>query len=178
MQIADKTKIVSLVNRYFTPFAVFLVLSAIIIGKPSDKIGFYSIFLLVIALIFNVITGIIIRKVSSKVKLFSNIRLFTNFAFNIVFVYLLGFIWAPVWLLFLLTPVATGLYSSLKKTFLTSIGVSGSLLLIYAIRGMRSEVGWGQAIVQAVFIISLSLFVNALSRLASKEENVQNILNE
>ena len=79
-----------------------------------------------------------------------NIRITTNFVANVFLVYLLGTFWGPMWLLFVLTPVATALYASWQKTFVAAAISSAALLGIYYSRA---------------FIILISLFVNSIARL-------------
>src|SRR6185295_2099130 len=93
------------------------------------------------------------------------IRIVTNFVANVALVYLLGTFWGPMWLLFVLTPVATALYASWTRTFVTAAISSAALLGIYYSRGLEGTVGWGQASLHAAFIIFISLFVNSIARL-------------
>ena len=83
----------------------------------------------------------------------------------LLLVYLLGTFWGPMWLLFVLTPVATALYASGLRTFVTAAVSSAALLGIYWSRGLEGPVGWGQASLHAAFIVFISLFVNSIARL-------------
>src|SRR5262249_43145441 len=97
-------------------------------------------------------------------------RLYTNLAVNCVLVYLLGGYWTPIWLLFVLTPAATAVYGSRKRTWWTSGVVSALLLGSHALRGLNAPVDWGGVWVEALFIVFLSLFLNELAALARREE--------
>ena len=92
-------------------------------------------------------------------------RIVTNFVTNVALVYMLGTFWGPMWLLFVLTPVATALYASWMRTFVTAAISSAALLGIYWSRGLEGPVGWGQASLHAAFIVFISLFVNSIARL-------------
>jgi hypothetical protein len=92
-------------------------------------------------------------------------RLYTNLAINCVLVYLLGGYWTPIWLLFVLTPAATAVYGSRRKTLATACGVSALLLFSHGLRKFNAPVDWGGAWVEALFILFLSLFLNELSEL-------------
>jgi len=70
-----------------------------------------------------------------------------------------------MWLLFVLTPVATALYADWIQTILTALLSAGALLGIYASRGLEGAVGWGQASIHAAFIVFISLFVNSVARM-------------
>src|SRR4051812_44203946 len=70
-----------------------------------------------------------------------------------------------MWLLFVLTPVATAMHAEWKKTLITALISAGALLGIYASRGLSGAVGWGQASIHASFIVFISLFVNSIARM-------------
>jgi hypothetical protein len=70
-----------------------------------------------------------------------------------------------MWLLFVLTPVATALHADWKKTVAISAISAGALLGIYWSRGLEGTVGWGQASLHAAFIVFISMFVNSIARL-------------
>src|SRR6185295_3987884 len=93
------------------------------------------------------------------------IRIVTNFLANIALVYMLGTFWGPMWLVFVLTPVATALYAGWQRTLGTAAVSAAALLGIYYSRGLEGAVGWGQASIHAAFIVFISMFVNSIARL-------------
>jgi len=121
--------------------------------------------------IFNEISAYVAKKHMEWAPAVGNTRIITNFIANVVLVYLLGTFWGPMWLLFVLTPVATALYASWIRTFVTAGISSAALLGIYYSRGLEGTVGWGQASLHAAFIIFISLFVNSIARLVMQMKN-------
>jgi hypothetical protein len=142
-----------------------LVVSSLYLGFAEPKIKTISVALVVFLGIFNELSAWIAkRKIEWAVPIGST-RIVTNFVANVALVYLLGTFWGPMWLLFVLTPVATALYASWQRTFITAAVSSGALLAIYWSRGLEGSVGWGQASLHAAFIVFISLFVNSIARL-------------
>jgi len=160
-----KAEFIRIVDRFFTPFALSLVLSSLFLGFAEPKAKWISVGLVVFLGIFNEISAYIAKKHIDWAVAVGNTRLITNFIANIALVYLLGTFWGPMWLLFVLTPVATALYASWTRTFVTAAISSGALLGIYYSRGLEGSVGWGQASLHAAFIVFISLFVNSIARL-------------
>ncbi|MFH1958461.1 MAG: hypothetical protein ABIJ15_08315 [bacterium] len=162
-----RKKTVGLVNRYFTPLAIILVLSAIIFSESYGR-GFYAALILMgIAVLNNVITVFIV----AKKEWLRTLRVVVNLLVNIGLVYLLITYWYPIWFLLLLTPVATGVYSSRAHTWVTSVLVAALLMAIYAAKGLFGLYYWGQAFNHALLIIFLSLFVNSITQLNKTPEN-------
>jgi PAS domain S-box-containing protein len=160
-----QTQFIRLVDRFFTPFASLLVLAGVLIGFAETWAKHLAIFLLLFTFIFNEVSVALARKHVAWTKTIGNTRLVTNFLANIALVYMLGTFWGPMWLLFVLTPVATALYAGWQRTLWTSVISAAALLGIYASRGLEGAVGWGQASIHAAFIVFISMFVNSIARL-------------
>jgi hypothetical protein len=160
-----KAEFIRVVDRFFTPFALILVLSALLLGFAEAKAKVASIALVVSLGIFNEVSAWMARHHSEWAVRIGNTRLITNFLANVLLVYMLGTFWGPMWLLFVLTPVATALHADSKKTVFTALISAGTLLGIYAARGLSGQVGWGMASLHAAFIVFVSLFVNSIARL-------------
>ncbi len=160
-----KAEFIRIVDRFFTPFALTLVISSLYLGFAEPKAKWISVGLVVFLGIFNEISAYLAKKHNEWAVPVGNTRLVTNFLANVVLVYLLGTFWGPMWLLFVLTPVATALYASQGRTFVTAAISSAALLGIYWSRGLEGPVGWGQASLHATFIVFISLFVNSIARL-------------
>lgn len=161
---------VVLVNRYFTPFAVVLVGTGLALSQPKGWVGPVCIGLLVFSSMFNLATARQARVSGQASRRASYVRLVTNLAVNVGLVYMLGGYWTPTWLLFVLTPVATAVYSSRERTTAVSCAVAGLLLGTQVMRGYNAPVDWGQAVMEAAFIIFLSHFVNELADMARASE--------
>jgi PAS domain S-box-containing protein len=163
-----KTEFIRLVDRFFTPFAFIIVLAALFLGYAETAVKWWSVGLLAALVLFNEVSVALARKHTNWAVPIGNTRLITNFLGNVVLVYLLGTFWGPMWLLFVLTPVATALYADWQRTIITSVISAAALLGIYAARGLSGAVGWGQASLHAAFIVFISLFVNSIARLITQ----------
>ncbi len=168
-----KAEYIRIVDRFFTPFALSLVVSSLFLGFAEPKAKWTAVGLVVFLGIFNEITAYIAKKKMEWAVSVGNTRIITNFFANVLLVYLLGTFWGPMWLLFVLTPVATALYASWTRTLATAAISSAALLAIYWSRGLEGAVGWGQASLHASFIVFISLFVNSVARLVMQMKNTQ-----
>jgi PAS domain S-box-containing protein len=160
-----KAEYIRIVDRFFTPFALSLVVSSLFLGFAETRVKWIAVGLVVFLGIFNEISAYIAKKKLDWAVPVGNTRIITNFVANVLLVYMLGTFWGPMWLLFVLTPVATALYASWTQTLVTAAVSSGALLAIYWSRGLEGPVGWGQASLHASFIVFISLFVNSIARL-------------
>ncbi len=168
-----KAEFIRIVDRFFTPFALSLVVSSLFLGFAEAKTKWTAVGLVVFLGIFNEMSAYLAKKKVEWAVPVGNTRLVTNFLANVLLVYLLGTFWGPMWLLFVLTPVATALYASQKRTLITAALSSAALLGIYWSRGLEGPVGWGQASLHAAFIMFISLFVNSIARLVMQMKNPQ-----
>ncbi len=167
-----KAEFIQVVDRFFTPFALLLIASALLFGFAEPKTKTLALILVSVMAVFNETTAYLAKHRTEWAVKIGNTRMVTNFAANVVLVYLLGTFWGPMWLLFALTPVATALHASFGKTFMISLISAGALLGIYAARGLTGSVGWGMASLHATFIVFVSLFVNSIGRLVMQIKSV------
>jgi PAS domain S-box-containing protein len=168
-----KAEFIRIVDRFFTPFALSLVLSSLFLGFAETNVKIFSVGLVIFLGIFNEVTALMAKRHVDWAATIGSTRLITNFLANVALVYLLGTFWGPMWLLFVLTPVATALYASWQRTFITASISSAALLGIYWSRGLEGPVGWGQASLHAAFILFISLFVNSIARLVMQMKSTQ-----
>ena len=160
-----QTEFIRLVNRFFTPFALVMVVAAMELGYAEPRVYRTALGLAIFLAVFNEASVWLARRRTDWTFHIGYTRLVVNFVMNITLVYMLGTFWGPMWLLFVLTPVATALYADWKKTLITAFISSGALLGIYGSRGLEGAVGWGQASLHAAFIVFISLFVNSIARM-------------
>ncbi|MBN1622073.1 MAG: hypothetical protein JW871_05735 [Endomicrobiales bacterium] len=158
-------KPVKLVNYYFTPFAIALIVSAAVVSTPGPRIVTTALLLVLFSFVFNLATAKISETNPQIIQRIINFRLITNYLINIVLVYILIGFWGPMWLLFVLTPVATALYENTTKTAIVTFMASITLFLIYILKGISGSIGIGQALTHVVFIIVLSFFVHSLVKI-------------
>jgi hypothetical protein len=157
-------RMVVLVSRYATPFAILLVLMAIILSAPMGYVRNVSIGLLAFSVFFNVVAVRLIQNLVEKFPWIKRARMWTNLAVNIALVYLLGPFWPPMWLLLALTPIATAIYEGPTQALLASSGTAALIVAIHLIRGGGSPHEWGQVLSYASFIVLLSLLINELTQ--------------
>jgi len=153
---------VSLVHRYFTPFALALVSLALIVSRPAGIYSAVAVGILAFSAFFNWAT----ERWSHKHGFLTRVRearLGVNLAANSFLVFLLLGFWRPIWLLYALTPIATGVYESKTKTLQMAAALSVLLAWAYWINGLRSAPDAAQAAIQAAFIFTMSLFVHEVS---------------
>ena len=155
-----------LVNRYATPLALFMVALGILLSQPVGSVWEISIGLLAFSIVFNIGSVRYLQGHEESAEGIIRLRLVANLLVNILLVYYLGGYWTPMWLIMTLTPLATAIYSSQKKTLVVSVAVSAILLAIHSLRRLHSPLEWGEQAVHAAYIILVSLLVNGLTALA------------
>jgi hypothetical protein len=158
----DPKATLAIVHRYFTPFALALVAVALIVSRPA---GFYAIVafgVLAFSAVFNWVTRRWAEDPAHAIRM-REMRLGVNLAVNSFLVFLLISFWRPIWLLYVLTPVATGVYETRTRT--AQMGGALAVLLVWAywVNQMRSPADWAEALVHGAFIVFLSLFVNQVA---------------
>jgi PAS domain S-box-containing protein len=169
-----QTQFIRLVDRFFTPFAMILVAAGAWMGFAEPWAKHVAILMLLALFIFNEVSVMLARKHEEWTRTIGNLRIVTNFVANVALVYMLGTFWGPMWLLFVLTPVATALYADWMRTLGAGVISAAALLAIYASRGLTGAVGWGQASIHAAFIVFISLFVNSIARMVMQMRSTAN----
>lgn len=157
-------RLVMLVSRYATPFAILLVVLGIVLASPAKMPRDISIGLLAFSILFNVVAVNAIRKLAETMPWIKKMRMLINLAVNVILVYELGPFWPPMWLLLALTPIATAIYEGPTQTLMVSASTSALIIGIHLTRGGGSPQEWGQTLSYAAFIILLSLLINELTQ--------------
>jgi hypothetical protein len=164
-QTDHNVRMVVLVSRYATPFAILLVLMAIILASPvSLVVRNASIALLAFSIVFNVAAVGLIRRLTERMPWIKSARMAINLAVNIALVYILGPFWPPMWLLLALTPIATAIYEGPTRTLLASSGTAVLIVAIHLLHGGGSPHEWGEVLSYAAFIVLISLLINELTQ--------------
>lgn len=161
---ARDVRLVMLVNRYATPFAILLVVLGLVLAAPAKTARDVSIALLLFSICFNVFAVGVIRKMAETLPWIKKLRMLINLAVNVVLVYELGPFWQPMWLLLALTPIATAIYEGPTQTLMVSSGTSALIIGVHLLRGGSSPHEWGQTLSYAAFIVLLSLLINELTQ--------------
>ena len=159
----DKGK-THLVNQYFTPLAVLLVVNGVILTRPPSPVREITIGLLAFSILFNFLSNRSLDRAVGAGAGKLNLRVWVNFAVSALQVYLLGKAWDPIWLLLILTPVACAIYGARAKTLLFSFLSIAVILLIHGLRGPSSPVEWAAQLAHGAFIVLLSLALLELTR--------------
>jgi hypothetical protein len=157
-------RLLVLVGRFATPFAIMLVSLGIIFSQPPVAQRNLSVMLLVFSVIFNLLGAGVIRRLSEGRPWVKKARMLVNLAVNVVLVHQLGPFWPPMWLLLALTPIATAIYEGPSQTLIVSAGTSALILGIHLLRGASTPYEWGQTLSYAVFIVLMSLLINELTQ--------------
>jgi hypothetical protein len=171
-----------MLNRYFAPFALMLILSAIwfTAENPSDIRHWDSSYKIALGILglsavvnwwFSANTYRFIRW-SRELR---QLQIWLNFVWAVPLFWLLQPFWAPMWLLFVMAPATAALYTGRGETILTAFVSAAAMLIIYFKRGaFDGGLGpaGGMAIVHAVFIIVFSLFVHGLAQTALRMRDV------
>ena len=162
-----------MLNRYFTPFALILISLAFYYRVPEEgETGLPMDIKLSIAI---VAASVLVNWWLSANK-YRFIRWATalrhgqvwiNYLWSALLVYFLVPYWAPMWLLLVMAPVAAALSLGKGATWISGLVSAGTMLGIYAHRGMAPEgPAFGMALAHAAFIVIFSLFVHALAEAA------------
>ncbi len=177
-----------ILNYYFTPFAVILILLGILFSQPEPGVTYASFGILAAAFAANFWLG---RNMYKFLRWSRHIRALTvwiNMAVSAALFYLLVSYWAPMWLLFLTAPAASAMYMKKWQVFAVSLCSAAAMLGIYLYKGMAFAMSdaagmtpgeafsaavsntqlIGMAATQAVFIVFFSMFAAAMAEMIVK----------
>ncbi|HOW26914.1 MAG TPA: hypothetical protein PK876_00220 [Elusimicrobiota bacterium] len=171
-ELPHDIKMALLVGKYATPFAILLVFFGLFHASPGPLVRDVSFALLVFAILFNFIAMAALQQLRDVGVGFVRMRLWVNLGVNIVLVYLLGRYWVPMWLLLVLTPIATAIYDTRRKTLVTAVSVAVLLMVLHALQHLQGGAEWGPQITYGVFIILLSMMVNELTQLSRPPSSI------
>lgn len=164
-----------ILNYYFTPFAVILILFAIFFSEPDRQVTQTCFAILAAAFAANWWLG---KNTYRFLRWSRHIRALTvwlNLGVSAALFYLLSPYWAPMWLLFLTAPAASAMYMRKWQVFLISLASAGLMVGLYYARSLAYGEGggmgtqlWGMAATQAVFIVFFSMFTAAMAEMVVK----------
>lgn len=155
-----------MLSRYFTPFALALILAAIHFSEPEPSTTKIAIGILVADVVANWWIGKNQYRWVAWAGRFRQIQVWLNLVWAIPLFYLLYPYWAPMWLLFVLAPTAAALTTSRLETVLCSLAAAGSMIGIMWCRQPLEGPALGMTLSHALFIVVFSLFVNSLAQTA------------
>jgi hypothetical protein len=140
-----------------------LVLSAGYFSAPGKKRMVLSILLIIFTTLISGITEYFALRMQKISKILIDIRLITNFCINIALVYMLIDFWGPMWLLLLLTPVATAVYETRQKMVIATSLSCLALIAIYFHNGLYGVNFWAQGLNHIFFVALLPFFIKNLA---------------
>ena len=156
-----------MINRYFAPFALFLIISAVYCSHPDPFDLKLSLGILVAAALVGWWLSANYYRLMRFGKATRSLLVWLDFLWAVPLFYLLYPYWAPMWLLFTMPPVTAALSLGRGQTLLVAAACSGTMLAIFYSHGaFQALVSGGMAVVQAAFIIALALFVHGLAQTA------------
>jgi hypothetical protein len=158
-----KQNLLSLIGGYATPLAVGLVGTGLIMAPLEPAPLYIGTSLMLFSLVFNVAAIPLASRMSDRSRsIFAKVRATLNLWINIILVVLLGRVWPPVWLLFMLPAVATAVYGDRKRTLVTVGFLSAVLWLVNLFTGPHTPMEWGVVAAEAAFLSLTSLMINDL----------------
>ncbi len=165
-----------MLNRYFVPFALILILSAIWFNvenpldfrqwDPSYK---YALAILAVSMVTNWYLSSHTYRFIHWAKQMKVLQVWLYYVWAVPLFWLLQPYWGPMWLLFVMAPVTAALFTDRWHTLASALVSAGTMLAIYYKRGVfdggMGPAG-GMACVHACFIVVFALFVYGLEQTA------------
>lgn len=155
-----------MLSRYFTPFALVLILLAVQFGEAEPAVTKIAIAILVADVLVNWWIGKNQYRWVGWAGRFRQMQVWFNLVWAVPLFYLLYPYWGPMWLLFVLAPTAAALTTSKLETVLCSLAAAGSMIGIIRWRQPLEGPALGMVLSHAVFIVIFALFVHSLAQTA------------
>ena len=156
-----------MLNRYFTPFALALILSAIYFSEPDPRAYKLSLGILAASILINWWLSANTYRFIRWSRQMRALQVWLSYVWAVPLFWLLQPYWGPMWLLFVMAPATAALIMTRPQTFGISLVSAGTMLAIYYSRGVfDGGPATGMACVHALFIVVFALFVHALAQTA------------
>jgi hypothetical protein len=155
-----------MLNRYFTPFALALIVMAVYFSEPEPRATKLAAAILAADVAVNWWLGRNQYRWFAWTKQLRILQVWLNFVWAVPLFYLLYPYWAPMWLLFVMAPTAAALTTSRVHTAVCAVAAAATMIAIYWWKQPLEGVFLGMALSQAAFIVIFSLFVNGLAQTA------------
>ena len=160
-----------MLNRYFTPFALALIVMAVYFrGDEFTGAGLRTPVIAIGILAADVVVNWWVGRNQYRwvawAARFRQLQVWLNYFWAAILFYLLFPYWAPMWLLLVVAPTAAALTTSKLETILCALVSAATMILIYWQRQnwSLSPEFLGMAVSQALFIIIFALFVQGLAQ--------------
>jgi hypothetical protein len=165
-----------MLNRYFVPFALILILSAIWfnVENPLDWRHWdapykLSLAILAVSMVVNWWFAKNTYRYIHLAKQMKILQVWLYYIWAVPLFWLLQPFWGPVWLLFVMAPITAALFTNRRHTVIKALVSASTMLGIYYKRGVfEGGLGpaGGMACVHACFIVIFALFVYGLEQTA------------
>ena len=162
-----------ILNYYFTPFAVILIVFAVYFSEPERNITFASFAILAAAFAANYWFNKNAYRFMRVMHGVRSLMVCVNLIVSAVLFYLLGSYWAPMWLLFLTAPAASAMFMKKAHVFLVAFASAAAMLGVYYLKSVQLDLQlgrqlWAMAVCHALFVLFFSMFVAAMSDMILK----------
>ncbi|MBI4802348.1 MAG: hypothetical protein HY796_07470 [Elusimicrobia bacterium] len=162
-----------ILNYYFTPFAVILIIFAIYFSEPEKSVTWASFAILAASFAVNYWFSKNAYRFMRWSRKIRSIIVWLYLITSVALFYLLGSYWAPMWLLFLIAPASSAMFMKKLQVFIVAFVSAASMLGVYYVKSLILEESlgtqlWAMASVQAMFVIFFSMFVAAMSEMILK----------
>jgi hypothetical protein len=170
----DSHRQASLVTWYMSPIALLLVVLGIVFGELEGRDQLMCIGLFIYSAFVNLVfPRFLAEQKAEKRSQDINSRLVQNLAINTALVYFLWPRFQPMWLILSLTPFATAVYGTLKRTLIVAGLTGGLLFLLHGLRGEPGAIGWFQVVTETAFIALLSPLIHGISRMSLETKQAE-----
>ncbi|MBI5624395.1 MAG: hypothetical protein HY924_11510 [Elusimicrobia bacterium] len=153
---------VGLVNRYMTPFAALLVLSAAFLSAAPHRASSAAVALLVVISTLNYASRGFVARYPERAAAIRHSRVVVNYVFDLTLLWIFLPYWPSIWMLFLLTVIAVGAYEDKKALVQHAALLTVMLCLVTWGLGMRSLPELGETAVRVAALWFAGLFTNRL----------------
>jgi len=150
-----------MLNRYFAPFALLLILSAVYFSEPEPRAYKLSLAVLTASIIVNWWLTKNMYRFYRWAWQTRALQVWLNLIWAIPLFHFLMPFWGPMWLLFVMAPATAAMYWDRWKTLGMALASAGTMLAMYRWHGVEG-VALSMALVHAAFIVVFSLFVHGL----------------
>lgn len=158
-----------MLNRYFTPFALLLIISAVYFNNMwEDAHGMTQAALGILSadVLINWWIGRNQYRWLARAHQLRLIQVWLNYVWAVLLFGMLYPFWAPMWLLFVVAPTAAAITLSRTHTVFCGVTSAVTMIAVYWHRQPLEGVFLGMALSHAVFIVIFSLFVHGLAQSA------------
>ncbi|MBI3289140.1 MAG: hypothetical protein HYZ74_06455 [Elusimicrobia bacterium] len=155
-----------MLSRYFTPFALVLILSAVYFGESEPHATKIAGAILLADVAVNWWIGRNQYRWAGWAGRMRQAQVWLNLIWALPLFYLLYPYWGPMWLLFVLAPTAAALTTSRLETVLCAAAAAGSMIGVIWSRQPLEGPYLGMVLSHAAFILIFSLFVHSLAQTA------------